>query len=97
MKTICTQEHYDKVVKYAESINDTTLQNCLDRLRQWEENAKHAFEIELYYDSAPYSFGFAERYPDGKIGIVGGVLYHGTPDESFAVTLNPTKGWQIHT
>ena len=27
----------------------------------------------------------------------GGVLYHGNPDESYAVTFDPTKGWQIHT
>ena len=31
--------------------------------------------IELYYDHAPYSFGFCERYPDGNTGIVGGLLY----------------------
>jgi hypothetical protein len=33
----------------------------------------------------------------GRRVMNGGVLYHGTPDESYAVTLDPTKGWQIHT
>lgn len=28
MKILCSQEHYDKVVQYAESIGDTTLQNA---------------------------------------------------------------------
>ena len=70
MKICCSQEHYDKVVQYANSIQDRTLQNCLERLQQWEKNGQGC-EIELYYDSAPYSFGFCERYADGKIGIVG--------------------------
>ena len=80
-----------------ESIGDTSLQNCLDRLKKWEENPDHPSEISLYYDHAPYSFGFTQRYPDGSIGIVGGLLYHGIPDQSFAVTLEPFHGWQIHT
>ena len=77
MKICCSQEHYDKVVQYAKSINDKTLENCLERLKQWEKNENHPCEIELYYDHAPYSFGFCERYPDGNTGIVGGLLYHG--------------------
>ena len=72
MKICCSQEHYDKVVQYAKSINDKTLENCLERLKQWEKNENHPCEIELYYDHAPYSFGFCERYPDGNTGIVGG-------------------------
>ena len=38
MKICCSQEHYDKVVQYAKSINDKTLENCLERLKQWEKN-----------------------------------------------------------
>ena len=53
--------------------------------------------IEIYRDFAPHSFGFAERTPDGRTGVVGGVLYHGRPDESYAVILNPFHGWSIHT
>ena len=87
----------DKVVQYAKSINDKTLENCLERLKQWEKNENRPCEIELYYDHAPYSFGFCERYPDGKGGIVGGLLYHGNPDESFAVTMERFHGWSIHT
>ena len=92
----CSQEHYDKVVQYAKSINDKTLENFLERLKQWEKNENRPCEIELYYDP-PYSFGFCERYPDGNTGIVGGLLYHGNPDESFAVTMERFHGWSIHT
>ena len=38
MKIRC-QEHYDKVVEYAKSIGDTTFQNCIERLKQWEKNS----------------------------------------------------------
>ena len=92
MKICCSQEHYDKVVQYAKSINDKTLENCLERLKQWEKNENRPCEIELYYDHATYSFGFCERYPDGNTGIVGGLLYHGNPDESFAVTMERFHG-----
>ena len=70
---------------------------CIDRLKQWEQNPNCPCEIELYYDSAPHSFGFRQVYPDGRTGIVGGLLYHGQPDQSFAVLLNPIHGWTIHT
>ena len=94
---ILNEEHFENVRRYAESIGDTSLQKCLERLKSWEENPDCPCEISLYYDHAPYSFGFTQRYPDGSIGIVGGLLYHGIPDQSFAVTLEPFHGWQIHT
>ena len=34
MKIMC-QEYYDAVVRYAESIGDCTLQECLGRLERW--------------------------------------------------------------
>lgn len=47
------QEHYDKVVEYAKSIGDNTLQQCIERLQQWEKNSNGKYEIELYWDFAP--------------------------------------------
>ena len=38
-------------------------------------------------------FGFTQRYPDGSIGIVGGLLYHGILERSFAMTLQLFYGW----
>ena len=80
---ILNEEHFENVKRYAESIGDTSLQKCLERLKSWEENPDHPCEISLYYDHAPYSFGFTQCYPDGRTGIVGGLLYHGIPDRSF--------------
>ena len=95
--TIKCMEHYDKVVEYAKSIGDKTLQRCIEDLKQWEKNSNGKSEIELYWDMAPYSFGFAERTPDGRTGVVGGLLYHGRPDESLSKILEPFHGWSIHT
>nr|CRY96166.1 hypothetical protein [uncultured prokaryote] len=60
MKIRC-QEHYDKVVEYAGSIGDTTFQKCIERLKQWENNSNGRYEIELYWDFAPYSFSSMAR------------------------------------
>ncbi|MFR9546020.1 MAG: DUF4120 family protein [Rikenellaceae bacterium] len=91
------QDHYDEVVKYAKSIGDTTLSTCLARLQSWEQNSNRPCTIHLSKDFAPYSFGFSQHYPDGTVGIVGGLLYHGNPDQSRAVTLDPLHGWSTHT
>ena len=96
MKIMC-QEHYDKVVQYAESIDDKTLHECLKRLERREQNPHHPCEIELYKDFAPYSFLFKERYPDGRLGVVGGLVYHGCPDRSHCFIDGPFHGWMTHT
>lgn len=96
MKIMC-QEYFDAVVRNAESIGDCTLQECLDRLERWGQNARLTSEIELYRDFAPYSFLFKQRYADGSLGIVGGLVYHGSPDCSCSYTLKKINGWSIHT
>lgn len=75
MKIMC-QEYFDAVVRYAESIGDCTLQECLDRLERWGQNARQASEIEHYRDFAPYSFRFKQLYADDSLGVVGGLVYH---------------------
>ena len=60
---ILNQEHSENVKRYAESIGDTSLQKCLERLKSWEENPDYPSEISLYYDHAPYSFGFTQLTP----------------------------------
>lgn len=89
------EERYNEAMAYAQKTGNNTLQNCLDRLKSWEKNGNT--EITLYQDSSPLSFYFEEIDKDGKRRLNGGVLFHGTPDESYAVTFDPTIGWQIHT
>lgn len=63
-----------------------------------------ACEVPLYKDSAPLSFGFdiyRLEEKDGAKGrkhwFTGGLLFHGKPDQSGAVSMNTTVGWEIHT
>ena len=86
MKIMC-QEHYDEVVRYAKELGDESLQACLAKLRSWEEHFHRPCEIELY----------RQRYPDGSLGIVGGLVYHGMPDRSGCYTMNREDRWQTHT
>ena len=50
---ILNEEHFENVKHYAESIGDTSLQKCLERLKSWEGNPDYPCEISLYYDHAP--------------------------------------------
>lgn len=71
MKILC-QERYDKAIAYAKEIKNDTLQKCIDRLKQWEENPNCPCEIELYYDSAPHSFGkHPKKYNLTKMNATG--------------------------
>ena len=45
---ILNQEHFENVRRYAESIGDTSLQECLDRLKSWEEDPRHPCGVSLY-------------------------------------------------
>ena len=78
---IMCQEHYDEVVCYAERIGDKTLEERLNDLKRWERN----------------SFLFRQRYADSSTGIVGGLVYHGTPDRSGCYCEPRIRGWEIHT
>lgn len=45
---ILNEEHFENVKRYAESIGDTSLRKCLERLKSWEENPDCPSEISLY-------------------------------------------------
>ena len=92
--TIKCEERYQEAMDYAEKMKDKSLQNCLDSLKRWEANGNS--EIILYKDFAPYSFYFEQMKGDQRI-MNGGLLYHGNPDQSYAVQLVSSIGWSIHT
>jgi hypothetical protein len=91
MIVIKCQDHYDLVLEYAKSIGKEK-----EFLAKVSELNKLGDSVELYKDFAPYSFDFSS-FKDGKRYICGGLLYHGKPDESLSVSLNPIHGWSIHT
>lgn len=80
------QERMKQCSVLASEINDNTLTSCVDRLKKW---SRHSLDhhIEIYNDFADNSFGFCEKI-NGKVGIVGGIIFHTTNDKSY---------WSIHT
>ena len=95
-----TRGSLDAALIYAETIQDDSLKECLERLGKYNE----FIEILIYSDPAPYSFYFVkeDKYK-GYLGD-GGIIFHGNHDDygsgsapTFSVTMEPVKGWRIHT
>lgn len=103
-----TSGKLDEALAFANKINDNSLQGCIDRLKQIEENYKeNGVEIEttITNDFAPYSFYFVKSRKDTNNFIGnGGIIFHGKHDNggdggspTFSVCIEPCNGWQIHT
>ena len=110
MLKIQNQEHYDRVIEFAEKAGRMEqLQERLDYLDTYAEHGDRGkTQCVLGYDWAPYSFNFTMlvRGDNGeyKHWFNGGLIFHGQHDNggdgsspTFAVCLNPTDGWSIHT
>ena len=88
------EEKLREAREYATELSDKSLQTCLERLQSWEHDGR---TIHLYKDFAPYSFSFRLCSPDDRLIMNGGLLYHGSPDRSCAVTFDHDNLWQTHT
>lgn len=88
------EEKLREAQAYSAQLGDRSLQECLKKLESWERDGR---TVHLHRDFAPYSFGFRLYAPDGRLIMNGGLLYHGNPDLSCAVTFNHKDLWQTHT
>lgn len=102
-------EYYNSILDFSKKINDMSIVECLDRLKQITSNINQKksenlyYELYLYNDFAPYSFYFEIKNIEDRF-MNGGIIYHGKHDNggdggatTFSVNLTPTKGWAIHT
>lgn len=98
-----TNNNLTEALEFAKSINDTTLQDCLNRLELIDKNL--GSETTICDDFAPYSFEFSRNKDGHSIGD-GGIIFHGKHDNggdgsapTFSVSLDndTTPRWQIHT
>lgn len=68
---------------------------------RFDEDGDHLNEILIGSDYDDHCFSFREVYSDGHTGVVGGIIFHGTPElgyvENGSVCISPSYGWQIHT
>lgn len=90
-------------LEYAKSINNSTLQNCIDRLEKSCSQYKPAAVVEIYPDSAPHSFYFVRKH-EGVFAGNGGIIYYekndsgvGAPQFSVSIGNNLNTRWEIHT
>ena len=94
------EERYREAMAHAEATGDKTLQECFETLKLWESQEGFPgvkVKIELWKDFAPLSFLFNEIFEDGRVGICGGIIYHGNPDTSRSFQIEPKTGWLVHT
>ncbi len=89
------EERYREALAHAEKTDDKSLQQCIDKLKSWEP--LYGGELVLTEYFAPLSFNFKIIDTAGKTLINGGLLYHGNPDQSHAITFDRSIGWQTHT
>lgn len=102
MLVVKNQEHYEKVLAFADSVGKRAQLD--DRLAFLDGYAQGRAKCILYADFAPYSFEFVLL--DAKTGAKwfnGGLLYFGPGDDGsgdpqFSVRLDSREsGWEIHT
>lgn len=112
MLIIEDQHYYDTVVAFAKEAelydNETnaSLKSRLDYLQNYGGDGDR-MRVRLWKDFAPFSFYFvieAKNGDDWKRFMNGGLIFHGPHDgngsgsaPTFAVTLESTYGWSIHT
>ncbi len=99
-----TEGKLNQELEYAKSIGSDTLQQCIDRLKQVDENMET--ETTISNDFAPRSFYFQRTDRNDRHSGNGGIIFHGPHDgygsgsaPSFSVSLDDSKEirWQIHT
>lgn len=107
MLIVYDKKYFEEVKAFAEKIGlGKQLQKKLDYLDNFR--SKNETECHLHRDTAPYSFTFdlklKNQHGETKTLFNGGLIYHGNHDRggdggapTYAVSLTPTHGWQIHT
>ena len=89
-----TDGKLEETLLFAKSINDDSLKNCIESLKNVEKNI--SCETEIHNDFAENSFYFVRRKCGKFIGN-GGIIWHGGNKNTFSVTITKTKNWMIHT
>ena len=99
-----TEGKLNETLAIAKEKGNTTLDDCLNRLKTAEENL--GVETFVSTDFAPLSFYFVRKDKDGNFRGNGGIIFHGNHDKggngsapTFSVSLDNSteERWEIHT
>lgn len=99
---IYNKDSFKKVVAQAKSMGNTSLADCLKRIRLYEKNSGCTYTI--YDDHAPLSFYFVGMRGE-QMSMNGGIIFHGPHDgygsgsaPTFSICIDKAEiGWRIHT
>ena len=93
-----TNGKLDESLRFAESIGDTTLKACIDRLKYDEQHYSSQPVANVFTDHYPHCFYF-ELVSGERMVLNGGIKFHGMNGElqNGSVQIEPSGGWQIHT
>jgi hypothetical protein len=101
--TDLTEGALQQELDYAKSIGNDTLQQCIDRIKQRDNDFES--DTQITRDFAPHSFYFV-RMKDGEFRGNGGIIFHGKHDgfgnggaPTFSVSIGNSREtrWEIHT
>lgn len=89
-------EHLEDVCRFANRANQREALG--NKLYDLTRNKPDGWMVELFSDFAPYSFFWIEKDLQGRLGLIGGLIYNGDGSAPiFSVCLVPVDGWVIHT
>lgn len=96
------QKHLNEAVKFAARLPEESQSSLgwgFTSLKNLIENAKEGYMLHIVPDFVKNSFYFYVLKDEEKKVFDGGVIMHGTTQETFAVELCPRKGiyWSVHT
>ena len=85
LRSDTTAQRMTEALSFAKSLNDTSLNDCLSRLKRWRRIARNQ-KIVISIDFENYCFNFAEMVNE-ECHINGGIIYHKEKADN---------RWQIH-
>ena len=86
IKFNCSLSKVKEALRYAESINDSSLLGCFERIRHYRRSAVEQY-IQVSSDFTKHGFTFAEMV-NGECRLVGGIIMH---------EYETNNHWSIHT
>jgi hypothetical protein len=94
-----TNNKLQEIIEFIEKNNQyyKSFSQCLGQLNSICKN-NPGYTCYLYPDWAEYSLSFNIAADQGGYSLLhGGLIFHGNPDRSLSVQLEPRMGFQIHT
>lgn len=81
-----TREKYQKSLEYAQTLNDSSLKDCVERLTKWRRCAVNHY-VQISQDFTTHGYTFCEMINE-HAGVCGGIIMNSRVEQN---------RWSIHT